>query len=89
MDKAAERRAFLHGYWSGAIRGEATAAEADALMRKRGFACTAGETEAFCQGSIDGAVGDTYRLRLTLADRREALIENRSALLLAREGRGA
>ena len=51
-------QAFHAGYTYGQVHGDATAREAGALNQSYNHH----ETEAFCQGSIDGATDDTWRL---------------------------
>jgi hypothetical protein len=52
-------RAFEAGYAYGAKHGEATPKQAwlDPII------LTYAENDAYCQGSVDGARGDTFRLR--------------------------
>lgn len=50
-------RAFHQGWNDGALFGEATAAEASARYPEY----TAPEIDAYCQGTVDGKDGDTFR----------------------------
>jgi hypothetical protein len=49
-----DRRAFRAGFQWGQDHGEASAREADQA--------SVSEDQAFCQGSVDGAAGDRWRL---------------------------
>ena len=54
------RFAFGKGYVDGALLGERTLAEAG----NDHPSMSSDEIDAYCQGTIDGAAGDPYRLNL-------------------------
>lgn len=55
--------AFTAGYYYGAKhKRPASPAEADGALRAAGLAATEGCVACYCNGSDDGAIGDTWRL---------------------------
>ncbi len=58
MASIGTRAAFALGWWDGALFGEQSAREAAA---RRPELTTAAELDAYGQGTIDGALGDTFR----------------------------
>ena len=54
-----EAIAFVAGWWYGLMVGEASALDAEAEHPEY----LGGEICAFCQGSVDGDLGDKWRLR--------------------------
>lgn len=57
--------AFRLGYEAGERRGEATPRQSERILRRMlGRAPTRAEVDAFGQGSVDGQLGDTFRLDL-------------------------
>jgi hypothetical protein len=55
-----EKFAFAKGYVDGGLLGERSAVEAG-----RDYpSMSSGERDAYCQGTIDGAAGDPFRLNL-------------------------
>ena len=55
-----DQRAFAMGFEHGAIFGDASWSEAEKAL---GSNSTSDEILSYCQGSIDGADSDTWRLR--------------------------
>lgn len=61
-----KKQAFQKGYRYGRSRGEATIIEAE---KQLGKGALNGEVTAFCQGSVDGEVGDKWRYTKSFIER--------------------
>lgn len=59
MERNMEREAFVLGWHVGSLYGETSAREAEKYLPER---ATTAMIDCFCEGSIDGAVGDRFRL---------------------------
>ena len=57
-------RLFALGYQRGQESGEVSQSEAYAYLAMAYKPCDGSAVDAYCQGSADGAIGDTYRLNL-------------------------